>query len=144
MIAVVDSSVVVKWFVDEKDAGLALDLRLRPLAAPDLLLAECANVFWKKARRGEYTSDDAALALRAIERAPILISPSIGLTGRAFDLALRLEHPAYDCFYLALCEQLALPFITADDKLQRKVASASSTAVSVLTLREWKSALNAA
>lgn len=47
---VVDSSVAIKWFVSEDDSEDALKLRDRhQLVAPDLLVAECVNAFWKMA-----------------------------------------------------------------------------------------------
>lgn len=59
---VVDSSVAIKWFVSEDDSEDALKLRDRhQLVAPDLLVAECVNAFWKMARRGELTAEAAAL-----------------------------------------------------------------------------------
>ena len=51
----VDASVVVKWFVQEplfRQARLVLTHR-HDLFAPEILLAEFANVIWKKTRRGE-------------------------------------------------------------------------------------------
>jgi predicted nucleic acid-binding protein len=50
---VVDASVVVKLMLPElgSDAADALVAERRPLIAPELLYAECANVFWKRARR---------------------------------------------------------------------------------------------
>jgi predicted nucleic acid-binding protein len=32
--------------------------------APDLLVAECANILWKKAQRGELSHEEADLAAR--------------------------------------------------------------------------------
>lgn len=142
MKAVIDSSVVVKWFVKEQDAAASLDLRFHPLAAPDLLLVECANVFWKKVRRDEYAADDAAMAIRALERAHISLSPAYGLAVRAFEIGRTLDHGVYDCFYLALAERLGLPLITADTKLMTK-ATPDRTSVRVLTLSNWKTVLNA-
>ena len=51
----VDASVVIKWFVTEplcEEARQLLGDRL-DLHAPDILLAEFANIIWKKVRRGE-------------------------------------------------------------------------------------------
>ena len=141
MKAIIDSSVVVKWFVKEEDAEASLDLRFIPLAAPDLLLVECAHVFWKKVRKNEYAADDAAMAIRAIERARISLSPAHGLAGRAFEIGRALDHAVYDCFYLALAERLGLPLITADTKLKTKATDFAS--VQILSLSNWKTVLNA-
>jgi len=51
---IVDASIALKWGVDEVGTPEALALkRTHRLAAPDLLVAECANILWKKVRRGE-------------------------------------------------------------------------------------------
>ena len=42
---------------------------------------------------------------------------SHALAGRALELASRLRHPAYDCFYLALAEARSAHFVTADRRL---------------------------
>jgi len=143
MIAVVDSSVVIKWFVDEEDAELALDLRRLALVAPDLILAECVNVFWKKVRKGEYAAPDAALAIRSLERAGIALVACHGLAVRTHEISMQLDHPAYDCFYLALCEARGLPLITSDGSLAKAVAEGrTATNASIILLPEWKTRLN--
>jgi len=143
MIAVVDSSVVIKWFVDEDDAALSLGLRGLPLVAPDLILAECANVFWKKVRKGEFAATDAAQAMRVLERSSLTLDPARGLAVRALELAHMLEHPAYDCFYLALAERRGLPVITADGKLEKAlVRKPQQVSVPIFMLKDWKARLN--
>lgn len=143
MIAVVDSSVVIKWFVEEEDSSLSLGLRVLPLLAPDLILAECANVFWKKIRKGELDAADASQALRILELSALVIEPSRGVAVRALELAEVLEHPAYDCFYLALAERRGLPVITADAKLAKAVGRKSTeVSVPIIMLSDWKVRLN--
>ncbi len=39
-----------------------------------------------------------------------------------------LDHPAYDCVYLAAADALAATFVTADAKLLRKLAGRSGIA----------------
>ena len=51
----VDASVVVKWYVSEahsEESRALLGHRLERYA-PDFVLVELSNVFWKKARLGE-------------------------------------------------------------------------------------------
>jgi len=49
---VIDASVAVKWVVEENGTPEVLALRQRArLIAPELLVAECANILWKKVRR---------------------------------------------------------------------------------------------
>lgn len=49
------------------------------LAAPDLINAECANILWKKARRGELSADEARFAGRLIANADIELIPTRSL-----------------------------------------------------------------
>jgi predicted nucleic acid-binding protein len=52
MTLVVDTSVALKWFIEE--AGRAQAVQMLDVAdrhAPDLLLVEVANVVWKRPRR---------------------------------------------------------------------------------------------
>jgi len=41
---VIDASVAIKWVVSEPGTQEALALRQHRLIAPDLLIAECANI----------------------------------------------------------------------------------------------------
>ena len=52
---VVDASVAVKWLITEEWTEESRRLLAASIDrhAPDLILAETANVLWKKARRGE-------------------------------------------------------------------------------------------
>ena len=53
MTFVIDASVALKWVIEEDDSETAIALLTQDaLAAPDLLVIECGNVLWAKARRG--------------------------------------------------------------------------------------------
>ncbi len=114
---VVDASVVVKWLVTEtfsEQAVRLLDNELT-LVAPELLFAEAANALWAMCRRGIITKDDYAEAIGVLKAAPVSVPSSMRqLTASAARLALDLDHPVYDCFYLALAVQEQLPVVTAD------------------------------
>ncbi|AQR62548.1 hypothetical protein BZG35_13510 [Brevundimonas sp. LM2] len=131
---VVDSSVAVKWFVTEAQSDEAQAVLDHELIAPQLLVAECANVFWKKARKHEMTPGQAMIAAANVSGVVELMGLS-NLVMRAVDLANRLPHPAYDCFYLALAEMERCPLVTADDRLRRKLDEAGDIcAAEILTL----------
>jgi predicted nucleic acid-binding protein len=90
--------------------------------APDLLVAELANVLWRKVRLG-HRSPAEAEALLAGAMAPILrLVPMAPLRARALDLAMRRDHPAYDCFYVALAVREGVPLVTADHRLAARFA----------------------
>jgi predicted nucleic acid-binding protein len=119
---VIDASIALKWVVEEEGTAEALSLRGRGrLIAPDLLVAECANVLWKKVQRDELSRDEALLAARLLEGADIELLPTRALLDAAARLALELAHPAYDCVYLALAIANECRFVTADVGFLRKV-----------------------
>ena len=120
----VDASVVVKWYVSEKyseEARLLLGHRLERYA-PDFVLVELANVFWKKARMGEIGDPHSYFQeLSRIRQAVALIS-SADLIERAAQIAAQIDHPVYDCLYIACAEATGSTLITADRKLASIVA----------------------
>ena len=72
---VIDASVAIKWVIEEPGTREALSLRRNRLFAPDLLVAESANILCKKARRNELTLQEALLAARLLQRADIELAP---------------------------------------------------------------------
>ena len=117
MTVVVDASVVVKWFVDEPGADRATAFRSEAMMAPDLILVEVGNALWKHRRRGVMTAVDYADAVVALRGAPVALTPVQELLLPAARLAAELDHPLYDCFYLALAMREGCPLVTDDRRL---------------------------
>ncbi len=114
---IVDASVAVKWFTAEAlhDEARALLTGSEPLLAPDILAVEFANAMWAKTRRDEIDEAEAVRAIAAVSgRGQPQLQPSAPLVPRAFELARSLDHPVYDCIYLALAEMLDTFLMTAD------------------------------
>ena len=111
---IVDASVALKWVVHEEGSARAALLANHELSAPDLLLTECANALWVKARRGELERKEAKERLEALGSAPIRFRRTTELVRRAFELASDLDHPVYDCLYLAMAIEEITPVVTAD------------------------------
>lgn len=110
---IVDASVAVKWLLDEHGSAAAdLVLAHGGLGTPDLLFAEVANVLWKSWRRGDFVQmpDGLARLANCFQR----VTPCAQLLTSAAALAVALNHPAYDCFYLAMAIAEDEPLITAD------------------------------
>jgi predicted nucleic acid-binding protein len=135
---VVDASVALCWFAREAETPAANRLiRSRTdLVAPSLLVAELANGFWKKIRRGEMRADLAAEAMREIRRFVPQIVELSELAAQALELARETDHSVYDCSYLALALRRGIPLVTLDRAL---VAGAvrSGHARIVLHLADW-------
>jgi predicted nucleic acid-binding protein len=120
---VIDASIAVKWVVEEDGTADALAIRRRArLLAPELLAVECANIFWKKVQRGELSMEEALLAARLLQAAEIEFPPTRSLLEAATRIAIEIDHPAYDCLYIALATERNCLFVTADERLLRKFA----------------------
>jgi predicted nucleic acid-binding protein len=124
MILIVDSSVAVKWAVDEEGHADAVALIAggHDFLVPDFLLLEVGNVLWKKFRRGEITSEQATAALAAVGDTLSALVHSWSLADRAFAIAMEIDHPMYDCIYLAAAEEYGAKLVTADERLLRVIA----------------------
>ena len=114
----IDVSVVVKWIVPEADSALASSWQGLPLAAPDFLLIELANALWKKVQQGQASPEQALAGIIQV-KSSIDLMPVSGLELRALEIGLALNHPVYDCVYLALAEALETRIVTADKRLIR-------------------------
>lgn len=120
---VIDASIAVKWVIQEDGTEAALGLRAGfRFLAPELLIAECANILWKKVQRGELLSEEATVASSLLERSGISLVPMRGMLKEATKLAISLSHPAYDCVYLVAARQAQARFVTADQRLLRVIS----------------------
>lgn len=118
---VADASVVLKWVLpDEADREKALLLRDRhlsgenPIAAPDLLFYEIANVLplrWGDLHRASegFREIDSTEIERCAFEAPQFVG--------AMELARRHSITLYDASYLLLAQALRCPLVTADERL---------------------------
>ena len=118
-ITVVDASVVAAAFFREPhhDAAKAILASDRTLRAPELLLAEVANVAWKRHTRGELAGMEAEALLADVMLLPIEYTPTAALVSLALPLALRTGRTVYDCLYLALAVRHRAVLVTGDQRL---------------------------
>jgi predicted nucleic acid-binding protein len=120
---VVDANVILAWALKSKWTGAAIRLvrRGESLIAPELAISEVTNALWMLAAREPTRRQDALDALREFPRILNEVVPAAGLRFRAFELALELGHPVYDCLFLALAIERDVPFCTADGRFVRRL-----------------------
>jgi predicted nucleic acid-binding protein len=137
---VVDTSVVIKWIVDEEGSDKAELLQGADMVAPALFRIEAGKVLRTLAAKQILTNDRAIDLFLFLQTAPVtIIDADELLERRALDLALALEHPIYDCVYLALAERMDRRLITADRRFI-KALSGTEHAARVLALEALGSA----
>ncbi len=120
-LAVVDASIVVRWYVtDDPLHAKALEVkRLYEAIAPTLLLAEVANAMWKYVRIGRMQIEDACESVAVLPDLLTLTDDRL-LVGAAQRLSAEINHPVYDCLYMALARREASMLVTADKRLADK------------------------
>lgn len=120
---VVDTSVAIKWIVDEEGSDKAELLQGADMVAPALLRIEAGNVLRTIAAKQALTQERAIDLFLFMQTAPVtIIEADEPLERRALELALALGHPVYDCVYLALAERMERRLITADRRFIRALA----------------------
>ena len=134
---VVDASVALKWVVDEEGSDAAVALAQHELTAPDLFRVECANALWAKARRGELSEEEVVERVRALGTVPLALVAQVELLEEAVGLALMLDHPVYDCLYLALAVQRDAPIVTADRRFFAAAQQNADHADRVILLNDF-------
>lgn len=113
-LVVVDTSLAIKWVLNEPDSDKALALLNQwnangvVMIAPSLLSFEAANAFYKNFRKGKITLIQAQRAIEAVLAIGIVLEfpekPTLHL--KALELTERYKLPAaYDAHYLALAER---------------------------------------
>src|SRR2546425_12536168 len=84
----------------------------------------------------EISSAEADRALDLVSESGIDLRPTTPLLTRAMDIARRLNHPVYDCVYLALAAREHASFVTADRRLLRRIPT-RALQVAVVDLRTF-------
>ena len=95
----------------ERVGGAALVL------APELMLTELANTLWKLQRADRLNDLDPQALLAEARELVDRLEPDRHLQAEALALACHLNHPVYDCLYLALARREAASLISSDRRL---------------------------
>lgn len=131
---VIDASVLMKWLVPEAGSETAAWLLKQPVSAPELILTECLNALRKKVARQELNADEAARCAALMGAAGIAFEPVQPLAAEVLELSLRLDHPAYDCAYLAIARRLGGVLVTADARFVERCRRPDARDLAALVL----------
>ena len=104
MLLVTDASVVVKSVLTEDDSEAARQLMNgeHELHVPRVLVAELTNALWSKVQSGLLTPSEASQAQELVLALHLEWANDEALAADALRIAIGLNHPVYDCVYLAL------------------------------------------
>ncbi|PJB22292.1 MAG: PIN domain nuclease [Euryarchaeota archaeon CG_4_9_14_3_um_filter_38_12] len=134
---VLDASVIVKWYSEEGDTEKALQIRdlfLKNkfnIMVPDLMFYEVANVV--RYARGIVDKEKEAILNNIVLLNLDVVSVSRHNLIKSLSLALKYDITVYDAVYLVIASQKKAVYVTADEKLKKKVALKN-----VMLLSEWK------
>ena len=125
--ALLDTSVVVKWFILEEDSERAATLRQAHgrdellLHAPDILLMELANAL----RYSPLVSGgEISQALRLFSDMEIFIFPfDLDVLISSISLSRKHDLAVYDAYFLALAQAMEIPLITTDRKMLSRLTA---------------------
>lgn len=140
MTYVLDSSVTLKWVLNEKDTLKALRLRsefllaAHELIAPDLFPVECGHALTRAERRKLIGVGEADPLLLDILTTPPQFHSHRHLLRNALAISSATRQGVYDCLYVALAEQEQCDLVTADDKLIKNLGPTFSFIRSLASL----------
>ena len=84
---------------------------------------EVSNALWRLQRAGQLQAESLQQCLSRAAALVDHIEPDRHLQVEALALVCHLDHPVYDCLYLALARREAAILLTADQRLQRLTAT---------------------
>lgn len=126
--AVVDASVILKWYLlDEAHGAQALSLLQQCTAgeleilAPSLLTYELMNGLVIAGRRARLDQNTISLSFRGFMSLGIRFYEFSFFADKALQYCRLYGRSAYDSSYLALAEQEGVDLITADERLFNSV-----------------------
>jgi len=137
---VVDSSVVAKWILPEPDSAHAerliaeVALKGERLIVLDLAFVEVTNAIWKRHHRGLATLDETRQGLDKLLRIPVHVEAAVRLLKPGLEIAAKYHRAVYDALFVALCQDIGLQGVTADEPLYNAIHADFSQ---IILLRNW-------
>jgi len=122
---VVDTSVVTKWFLREKNSEEAILLleREQEFIAPDYLRIEFHSNISKKVRAGFITNEESREILDIFEIIDLWFEPYKDLESLAFEISTKYPVTFYDAIFIALAFNTRAILYTFDEKLKKSTAN---------------------
>lgn len=121
-----DTSVVMKWFVSEEKSQRAWQIQSNylngrcDLSVPELLLYEVANAL--KFTNSLLTGDKIKEKIESLIKLKINIYPfDYGILQLSVDVAIERDITIYDAYFLTLARETESIFITSDEKLYDRI-----------------------
>ncbi len=121
-VCVIDASAMLRLVTAQAEAPEIERKLMDPalVLAPSLMLTEVVNVIWKLSRASALPAGvDPQELLRSAAELVDHLEPDRHLQAEALALAIRLNHPVYDCLYLALARREAATVLSCDQRLLR-------------------------
>jgi predicted nucleic acid-binding protein len=125
MMTVLDTSAMMRLYIPDGPLPEGLEEAMHAaergdinLIAPELALAEAAQVLHKKHRQRLLSANEATTILDHLLLLPIKYMPHAPLLVRATALAQMVKLTVYDALFLALAERYSARLITADETLR--------------------------
>lgn len=135
---VCDASVLFKLLIEEEDTPVAKSLVSScHVSAPEIAIAEIGNALWTRVHDGRLKAGDGQELIARFLESPIDLRRSRPLAGHALKISCRLDHPIYDCFYLALAENLDVPLVSADRRFINVVRRSKMRTIEIKLLSEF-------
>lgn len=134
---VLDTSVALKWVLNEAGSDRARKTVALALTAPDFWRVEAGNGLRKAVKKGEITPDEAAHYLQVLSRAPVRDALTGPLLPVGLKLAIGLNHSLYDCLFLALALERGCRMLTADDAFVEIVGKRPDLSAHIVSLTDF-------
>lgn len=121
---VIDTSVVVKWFVEEKNSSIALKLledyqkEKLLIYIPEIIILELSNALYFGARFEPSIVEKAIEYFYALKVIHVFLTKS--LIDQAIKIMGRFKIAIYDSLFVALAKEEKCSLVTCDTKHHRK------------------------
>jgi predicted nucleic acid-binding protein len=125
MLLVLDTYVILKWFLEEKHSCIVVKIRedfykeIHEIVEPDLLLYEFTNFL---RYNPIYTVEDVEKAINSLIEIDFdIVLPTVKILKDSANTAKKYDITVYDAVFISLAKLIGAIFVTADKKLYEKI-----------------------